>query len=639
MMMDTPADMFGTAAVTAAEPPLPPSQRDLLHRYAVWIAAFIVVAGTLLLYVRILSFSFVNYDDGTNIFHNPYVDPPSLHGLAYLWTHGYYELYMPVTYTVWALLARLAPLSTGHQIYVPGAGYADIDPVAFHGLSLAIHTIDAVLVFTLLRRLLGKPWPAAAGALFFAVHPMQVESVAWVTGMNNLTSSIFGLLALLHYVIYAQKGEKEGWRFALATIFYLLALLSKPTAVALPLIAAVLEWGLIRRPIAWWIKPLGLWAALALALVIITRFTSADTGHKIVLALWVRPFIAGDALAVYLGKVLLPLKTSIISGRTMYLVQQSWWGYVTWLFPAALAFVLWRSGERARSLQTGVALFVAALLPMLGFVPYYIMEKTTVSDRYLYLALIGPALMLAWFAGWSRVPVTVRSVTVVLLLAALCLKTSLQLPYWHDTYTLSVAQLAVNPGDAQAQTNYAITLAEQGQIDQALPHFREAAHLAPDEPTYQYHYGATLADQGKLAEAVAPLQAAVRLSPDLTVAQARLGGTLIKLGRDAEAVTPLQAALAAAPADSANRYILSIALGNLHRYPEAEAEMQQVVAHTPTIQGAAYTLGLLQERQGKRTEAAKSYRLALSIKPDDTAAAAALARIVPVTPSSPQHQP
>ena len=303
------------------------------------IPGSIVFLLTFFVYVQILGFSFTNYDDITNVTSNPYFTPVTPHSVGYLWTHGYNELYMPVTYTIWAICAYLGPLAT--PIYVPGGGNVFFNPALFHGISLFLHTANALLAFALIYRLVKQPWAACAGALLFALHPVQVESVAWVTGMNNLTSGFFGLLALCFYVASSDGNAKNAGKlrgsYALATTFFLLALLSKPTATAIPLMAAAIDWFYFRRSLAQMLQSLIPWVVLAIGLAVITHFTS-ETSQKIHLALWVRPFIAGDALAFYLTKLVFPVRLGVNFGRSMTLVQSSWWGYVTGYCPQPSAY-------------------------------------------------------------------------------------------------------------------------------------------------------------------------------------------------------------------------------------------------------------------------------------------------------------
>jgi Flp pilus assembly protein TadD len=590
-------------------------------------AASIVVLVTLIIYCRILGFSFTNYDDITNVTSNPYFNPVTLKSIGYLWTHGYNELYMPVTYTVWAICTLLGPLST--PIYIPGGGNAFMNPALFHATSLLLHTANALLVFILLYRFVRHPWTACAGALLFALHPVQVESVAWVTGMNNLTSSFFGLLALWFYVqtvdVNENKAKKKIFPYLLATFFYTLALLSKPTATAIPLVAAAIEWFYFQRSPSQWLRWLLPWVLLAIGLAVITHFTS-ETSQKLHVAIWVRPFIAGDALAFYLAKLFFPLKLGVNFGRSMALVQSSWWGYVTWLVPTAVGLLLWRSGKTQRPLIAGAVISVAAIVPMLGFVPYYTMEITTVSGRFLYLAMLGVGLVFAWFLGNNRIPSGIRGITCAMMFLFFTTLTVRQLPYWSDTYNLATAQIAVNPNDAASQTNYGIVKASTGNPAEAIPYFRKAIALKPENSIYQYHLGTALEDSGDMEGAATSFRESVRLDPRFTLAQVRLGGVLLKLGQNSEAIEPLQKAVEVSPNDSSAGYMLGIALASTNQYKKAEAEFRRILSLSSQMPQARQALGMVLEKQGRLAQAAQVYQEILKATPDDAEAMKGLER-------------
>ena len=593
------------------------------------IPGTIVVLLTLIVYGQILGFSFVNYDDGTNIFNNPYFRPVTAQSIGYLWTHGYNDLYTPVTSTIWGLCSYLFPIA--QPIFVPGPGNASVNPAAFHALSLLLHSANSLLIFLLLSRVVKNSWPACVGALIFSLHPAQVESVAWVTGMNNLTSGFFGLLALCFYVASAadRNGSSRGaaWlKYGVATLFFILALLSKPTAVAIPLVAAALDWGALGRPLKQSLRLLIPWFLLALALTVITAFTS-ENSQKLHLALWFRPFIAGDALAYYLSKLIWPFNLSLLNaGRTMYLVKASWWGYVTWLFPLAVGLLLRRTGQPARRLQTGVLIFVLSLLPMLGLVVFYGMALSTVASRYLYLPMLGAGLAAAWFAGSEQVKPVVRAGICGVVLIFLAIRTLSILPSWKDTLTLAKAQVEMNPSNPITQANYGAFLGQKGDLLESIRHFRAAIALKPDEADYHYELGATLEDTGDLPGALTSLRESVRLDPRVTEAQVNLGGVLLKLGQNQEAVATLKKASEIAPNDPSTGYLLGIALASVQRYPEAEAQFLHVVSISPQMAKAQQALGRVLEKQGHREQAARVYQEILKLRPEDAEAKKGLTR-------------
>lgn len=570
-------------------------------------AAVVVAAVTLATFGQIIGFSFVHLDDRINIFQNPYLIPPvTLAHVAHFWGHSYYFLYMPVTYSIWAFCAWLGAQPT--PMTIPGGDIACSTPAVFHTVSLVLHVANAVLVFFFLRRLLPRRdgWaaigPSAAGALLFALHPLQVQPVAWTTGMNNLISTFFGLLAVLAYLHYAHE-DRGKWRYyALATVLYVLALLAKPSAASVPLIAAVLEALVLRRPVRRWLVPLGSWTILALICAVVAHFTTAGSTIGRDVPLWARPVVAGDALAWYLGKVVFPRDVYPIPPRKVSTVLGSWWGYATWLVPATLGLLTWRMVRSGNRLPlVAFLVFVAALLPMLGFVQYYATHYSTVAAHYAYLALVGPALALAWaldaaVANHRRGPTIAAYAAGTVVLCVLTARSVRQIPVWRNTFTLAAASVKTNPDDSTAQVNVAIDLGAKGDAAGAIAHLRTAAQIKPDDPVIALYLGRTLEETGDFAGAVEPLQRAVQRDPKAAEAQARLGVALAKTGHPAEAVVPLRAALEIQPRDAETRYILGVILGNLHRYPEAEAELAQVVAKNPAFPGAQDALSLVRKR-------------------------------------------
>ncbi|MBC8137874.1 MAG: tetratricopeptide repeat protein [Fibrella sp.] len=601
--------------------------------------------------------AFTSWDDNDNIFANPHYLPVTPESVAQFWTTPYNQLYTPVTNTIWAACATVSRLP--QPVGVLGSGMSPFAALPFHTLGVLFHAGAAVLVFLLLRRLTGSDPGAVVGALFWAGHPLQAEPVAWVTGHNNVYSGFFGVLALLLYVRAVQSGKPN---YVGATVAFLFALLAKPTGVALPLLMVALELFVLRRPAKQWIPLFLTWAGLAVALTVFTRLSS-PASENIAIELWKRPVIALDAIAFYLSKIVFPAFLGIDYGRLPDRVVFSWWGYVCAgvtlaLFAACL--YLWRHG--ARIPLAAFALLIAGLLPVLGFVPFYFMKISTVADRYVYLALLGPAFAVASLVGAT--PQERRRVMLAIagaLLAVLAARTVTQTLVWRDSETVFAHALTVNPRSVQANTNYGqvlsdkkdfegalrhallaarnapgrtdllnnlgIAFAERGRLPEAIATFREAIRLRPEEAESHYHLGVALADTGDLRGAVPAFREATRLNPALTEAWYRLGTTLGKTGPTDEAIAALSKTLTLRSADIEARYIRAVLLGNEKRDREAEAEFAEVTRRAPNYADAWYALGKMRVRLGKITEAKVAFARCLSIDPANTRAKAELARI------------
>jgi hypothetical protein len=241
----------------------------------------------------------------TCAWQNPHLNPPTLAGLKFHWTHAWQELYVPLTYTAWWLLATIAGVKNAD-------GSVGLNPWIFHGANLLAHIISSLIVLRLLRRLLRdrSGWAACAGALLFAVHPVQVETVAWVSGLKDLLCGMFSLLAVYQYV----SADRRPNHIA-ALLFFAAAILSKPTAVALPLILATIDLLLLNRPARDVLKSIIPFALLAVPCMIWTKHAQPSTLIATI-PLWWRPFVAGDAIAYYLLKIVAPIHLAIDYGRT-----------------------------------------------------------------------------------------------------------------------------------------------------------------------------------------------------------------------------------------------------------------------------------------------------------------------------------
>jgi tetratricopeptide (TPR) repeat protein len=589
-----------------------PDQRRTSRRSALSLALF-VFSLTLLVYIPVVHNEFLHWDDDVSLSGNHDFLPPRAQLLERIWmhpTHGYNGFYVPVTYTVWWVVARIAhgPAPVGNSVV--------LDPAAFHSLNLLFHAMAAVMAFLVLRRLVKADLPAALGALLFAIHPLQVEPVSWASTMYTPLSGLFALLAVWLYLLFADERDREDERrlawawcmFGLATLCFVLGLLTKPTVVVLPVIAAVIEIFLRAKErggnsgaeivppggrgnaltafkdVSRRCAPLLLWLAIGAADAMLTRENHEGrfANHA---AIWMRPIVASDALRFYMTKLVAPIDLVTDYGRTpqWVLAQRALW--VLALVPVALVFAAWKLRRRAPWLLAGTAIFVIAPAATLGLVPFNYQRFSTVADRYAYPALFGAAIVVAYFVQWARgrqwrfvVPATF-TILFVLGLAARA-----QTDYWHDTQSLFTRALEVNPTSLAAHGNLADMLLAEGTPQarqEALAHLRtavethpedpvtrealgremfmarhyreaaelysQAAMLAPDIPNLHYMAGRSLMELNDRPAAIAAFTRTVELSPDFADAPLRLADLLADAGRTSQALALYQQILQAHP--------------------------------------------------------------------------------------------
>jgi len=490
------------------------------------LAALLVTLLVAVTFAPALRSEFFAVDDGTNITRNPNV-PLSSAGLESIWRAPYDGLYIPVTYTIWAGIGLVAMGPRNN-----------LSPAPFHAINWGLHIVNAVLVLLLIRKLLvkfnssGEPrtstpceqddglegnrsqetgswWPAAlCGALFWALQPLQTEAVAWATGFKDVASAFFSLISILGFLsAFGPPGRDARPRTRLlitgASLSFVAALLAKPSAVSVPLVLLIWLVCLKRKAREpFWVL-LG-WAGIGAIFVVITG--RVQTGREqIPIDWWQRPVVAADAFCFYAEKVMWPVNLAMQYGRTPGSVLASGHPGVAALGIALVFLVaiqVYRNQRPMPLLTLGTSL--AFLLPVLGFVPFKYQAVCTVADRYAYLALLGPAILLSFVLTrvWGR-PVRGRllSGAVMLGLACFALQSYRQAGYWRDTETMAAHTLDVNPGSWIAKCLLGEAAAERGDLHGALEYYRDAALANPGYAPAYTDGGVALARLGRLDEA------------------------------------------------------------------------------------------------------------------------------------------
>jgi protein O-mannosyl-transferase len=519
-------------------------------------------------FADVWNMEFLLWDDNRNITQNPLLNPPSLASVARFWTAPYERLYVPLVYTVWAVLARFAPPTLD-----PTTGEPALDPRYFHLLNLGLHLLSVLVVFQILRRLVPNAWAAGLGALLFGIHPVQVEPVCWVTGLKDVLSGLLMLTAVWTFLLFRDAQSEDRSRrapllYVLAFSSYLLALLAKPAAVAVPLVVAALDQWALRQPPRSTAAALVPWVVLLVPLALFT-FQAQPVPEWIATPAWTRPFLAGDALAFYLWKLLLPLELVPDYGRKPQYVLAHTWGYLTWVAPAILGWAAWLQRQQRPLLLAAAAVFAAALLPVSGLIPFVFQWYSTTADRYLYVALLGPALALAWLLGRLQ---SFRALAVCAgYLALLGALSSLQSLWWRTDEALCRRTLQVNPRSLMAHGNLGKALAKRGEFGEALAHVREDVRLAPEDSERRIVLAKTLAEMGRIDEAILELRKALRVDPDSVKVHNNLGVLLLEKGRYAEAAAQFREVLRRDPAQAIARENLRLAEEGLAREQRRDA--------------------------------------------------------------------
>jgi tetratricopeptide (TPR) repeat protein len=453
----------------------------------------------LALYGRTLVYGLLQWDDRMLLVDNPVVQHPTLEGLRSVWLQGYAGVYMPLTYLWWTLLEPLA------DRFGPGVHHAG---------NLLLFAVGSHGVYRLLGRLGLAGWPALVGALFWVVHPLQVESVAWVSETKGLLAFALGIWAVvLHIDARAETdsalgGRRAGW----AQTLYLLALLSKPSAVAFPLLAGWIDLVWSRYSLSSTVRSLWLWVALGIGLIAMTHVAQNPVSRTAVMPLD-RLSVALDAVAAYASKVVYPMGLGPDYGRRPATVLAQGWAHpwiagVAWgaIVAALAAIARWK--DRSWALAGGW--FLLALLPVLGWVPFGFQEISTVADRYVLPALVGPAIGVAWGIQRGR---WIPRVVGMVGLATLFWLSSQQVRHWADDPALIAQALRVRPESGTFLCNRSAWKLQQGDLIGAEADARAALLDRPTLTTIYFNLAASLRKQGRPEEAVATLERVYTFEP------------------------------------------------------------------------------------------------------------------------------
>ena len=565
----------------------------------VWQGGLIILL-VFLAYLPTLRGGFI-WDDDSYVTHNPTLH--DLGGLQRIWFKvGAVPQYYPLVHTTFWLEYHLWALN----------------PIGYHLINVLLHAVAAILLWQVLRRLQAPgAWLAA---VIFALHPVEVESVAWVTERKNVLSAVFYFAAALAYLRFVawEKPDRQNrfrWHWYLgALVLFLAALLSKTVACSLPAVLLLMCWWKKGRVQRGDVMPLLPFFVVGVALGLLTAWMEKHhvgaRGADWSLTFADRCLIAGRALWFYAGKLVWPAPLTFIYPR-WEIEPAVWW---QWLFPIAAAGVvagLWLARRRiGKGPLVAVLFFAGTLGPALGFVNVYPMRYSFVADHFQYLASVG--LIILFAAGLNRAPRVIPA-TLVVLLGAL---TWQQTGIYRDLETLWRDTLAKNPGCWMAQNNLGTVFADKGRYDEAIKYYRKAIQLNPNFSEAQYGLGLAFAAQGRLDEAIENYRKAIQINPDYRDALNDLGNALASKGRFDEAIGNYRKAIRINPNYAEARYNLGNALAAQGQLDEAIENYYKAIRINPNYAEAQNNLGIALADKGRFGEAIEAFRKAIQSKPD-----------------------
>jgi len=635
-----------------------------LHKNRSFLLCILLGLVVLAVYWPVHKYEFVKYDDDKYVTDNRYVKSGlNWQGVRWAFTTGHASNWHPLTWLSHMLDYQLFGLNSG----------------AHHTSNVLFHIANTLLLFVVLKRMTGRLWASGFVAAVFGLHPLHVESVAWVAERKDVLSTFFWLLTMWAYVRYAEKPRPA--RYLLTLLFFLLGLMAKPMLVTLPLVLLLLDyWPLERMQFR---KVVGgddlqdgdtqnsigrvsIWRLIVekvpfFALTVISSIVTFIVQRKggavpTMEALSTRSRVDNAIVSYvsYIVKMIWPSQLGVLYPHpagglsTMKVVVC---GLVLVLVTVCFIFLArWR-----RFPAVGWFWYIGTLVPVIGLVQVGVQAR---ADRYTYVPLTGLFIIAAWglpaLLGRWRYRKVVLAVLACVVLAAAIGATSVQVRYWKNSITLFGHTLDVTKGNWLMHSNYAGVLRAAGEREKAIEHFNRALKLKPDSAEVHSNLGNALSELGRVDDAIKHYRKAISLEPDfseghynLAVALAKLGETdeaiaeyreafrldrwnldalnnlaylLAQQGETEEAIRLYKKAIALEQGNIIAHGRLGLALAKVGRIDEAIREFRIVLKARPDDVEMNCNVGILLERQNKIGDAIKHYRRALEIKPDDTKA-------------------
>ena len=583
----------------------------LWQRRRLALLGALLFAATLLLYGSVVTHRFINLDDDHYVTANAHVSSGlNSEGVRWAFHTSYLGNWHPLAWLSHMLDSQLFGLN----------------PAGHHYINVLLHALNALILFVLLARGTGAPWRSFALAVLFAVHPLNVENVAWVAERKTLLCTLFSLLALGAYAGYARARSWQRYLIVLALL--VLALMSKAMAVTLPLIFLLIDFLLAedrttgKRVRALVVEKLPFFAViLGFSYVAIQAQRSAGA-VSLSLPLAMRLEHAIISYLAYIGKALWPAHLAIFypypkaAPSPLALIAS----LAALLAITAFALLL----RRHRCLLAGWAFFLISLLPVIGIVQ---VGRQSMADRYMYTPLIGLVAMAVWGMAELRERLRISAAAVALLVACIAgaavYTTRATLSYWQDSRTLFArAEQVAGAANEVIETNLGEAYYAAGEADEAVRHYRAAIAVDPRCSLAHYDLGNYFLDRERPAESVPEFRAAIVSAESRQTeeyAEGNLGTAYLLLGENALAESAFSAALRIDPLTQPALVGRGQALYRQGRYAEAEADFARAIQLRPLPQ-IFYLLGTVLEAEGKSDLALRAYSAALARDPGMNAA-------------------
>jgi len=588
---------------------------------------FALAVSTLLVFWQVRNFDFINYDDSAMVYENPNIQTGiTLKTIKWAFYNDYWCMWHPLTWFSHML---------DWQLFGSNAG-------GHHLVNLIFHLANTLLLFTVLNKMTGSLWPSAFVAALFALHPLHVESVAWVAERKDVLSTFFWLLSMLAYARYVKKPNAAS--YLLTLLIFALGLMAKPMLVTLPFVLLLLDYWPLNRLLPQTVAASRKSAHApdknqTLYRIIIEKvpFFALSVISSVITFLVQR---SGGAVAGINSLALNHRIANVFLSYAQYIEKMFWPSNLAVFYPfdtgsisfwqaAACALLLLgislfvvRLGRNQRYLLLGWFWFVGTLIPVIGIVQ---VGLQTYADRYTYIPYIGLFIMLAWglpqlLSKWisassveSPHQKIVLGVLMVLVLTALGIFANRQVSFWKNNFTLFSHANEVTQNNYVAYNNLGTSYGKLGRWQDEIEACKKAVGINPDYADAHCNLGFAYGNLGRWPEAIDASKQAIRIRPDYAEAHCNLGVAYYKLGRYQEAIEEFRQAVKIRPDYADAHYNLGNAYGKLGRHQEAIDAFKQAVRIKPDDAEAHCNLGFAYLEMGDKNSALAEYNILKSL--------------------------
>jgi protein O-mannosyl-transferase len=569
----------------------------------------VLVAVNLFIYTQVRYFEFIGWDDPLYVTQNTEVSKGlSWQGTQWALTTGHAANWHPLTWL-------------SHMLDVQLFG---VSPGPIHFTNVLFHTANCLLLFWILFRMTSAICLSAFVAGLFAVHPLHVESVAWVAERKDVLSTCLLLLTIWAYITYVRRPVPK--LYLLIHVLFALALMAKPMVITLPILLLVLDvWPLGRAPLKtgqWMVwrrllrekLPLTIMAiATSAATLLVQRHGGTMAGLE-VFPLGTRVANACVSYVVYLGKMLWPRD---LSAFYPLLPLPAWAFAGSVLGLIGISFLAVRNAARHPYFLVGWSWYLITLLPVIGLIQVGDQAR---ADRYTYLPLIGIFVVIAWSAQrilrQNRMYEIAAAFAACAVICVLALLARTQVGYWKNSYALWQHALESTARNVHANVNFGLALMDRGEVSNAIAYYTEALRIDPHFAEAHNALGAALFGQNKVSEASRHFEQALRIKPSFPEAQSNMGTVLARQGRAEEAISYFTRALEAKPGDAQLHQNIGLALAEMGHTDDAIAHFSEAIKIKPDFAEPHIQVGNILSQQGETDRALVHYREAIRIKPD-----------------------